>query len=1398
MKRGFLSFILFYILLFPFLESKAQAPRILKGGGDISSNMVDYIYKDHDGVMWICTENGLNRLDGAKNVTLYCEQGGSPSFSSIVQDSKNRYWVCGSDNVLLYENTTEKLIPIKAYFANSNEMVIHPSRVVERRDGTILACTSGHGIFRLEEKNGEYCFRQDTKTFPYYFTSRMLEDNWGNLWVSTEDGIVCFSRKKKTVIQCGTKDQLRYFSDIIQGKDGNIWCCNSAGGVWRINPKTMKADEVPGMSDMRVHCLIMGRKDALLAGTNERGVWHIEAATLKVSELGVSHGILPDDKLNVHAIGEDSHKNIWVGCYQRGVFVHPHEENRFRYIGRNSALTNIIGSSCVMSMSLERSGRLWVASDGDGLYSVSGTQSVHYAPAPGKMPKTIMSQYIDSKGRLWFGTWMQGLWVMDPVMGVASNVSLPVKNTTGSVFGITEDHKGNLWIGTQGDGVVGINLATGEKKVLPMVDNGLQYRDDKNLIPNNWVNCLTMTPEGILFFGTCDGLGAYDTNTGKLTSVFKGKNRMFGGLFIITLRYTADKHLWIGTNKGLYCLDTKTMKTRIYHSDDGLTGNIIQAIVDDGKGSLWISTNYGLSHLNIKTGRIVSYSSNDGMYGNEFSKNAAVMSADGNVYFGGTDGICFFNPSNISSWASKINVIVSGLYINGELANASTLSKGKPVMDIDILHAKEITLSYDDNNFSLEFSTLNQLMGTGVSYEYRVDNGPWQALPAGTNTVSFSNLKSGTHHIYYRASNGDNYTEEKELIVNIRTPWYLSWWASIIYLLLFVMAIMSLINYVRQRQKNAINELQLRQHEQISEAKMQFFMNISHEIRTPMTLVMSPLQRLISSDKDATRQSAYMLMHRNAQRILHLVNQMLDVRKVDKGQMKLSFQKVPMVEYMNKLVDGFQDLCTTKNIRLSFSSEVKDLDAWVDTFNFDKIVINLLSNAFKYTPKDGEIKVSLLTTDGGDNSKPLVLTREELNRISSASSAGGKATDTVSNAANADLPCFCIRVEDSGSGIDEEQIKHIYERFFQQKNSTNSAIQGSGIGLNLTRSLVELHHGTITCANNGEGKPGCHFLVMLPLGNAHLTEEEMSTEEIQEELTPYKAYSTEAEKIPQASMFVSPEEQKADHAPKSRRRILIVEDDIEIRAYLKSELSSDFVVTTATNGEEAMQAIRHKKPDLVISDVMMPVMDGMELLSQIRRNTTINGLPVILLTAKTTDQDKIAGLEQGADAYIAKPFNIEVLRRTVANLIGRHVQLKNIYSGSQNPEVENKVKMVSPDERLMQRIMKVINANLDNPELGNDLITREVGISRVHLYRKLKELTNLSLRDFLRDIRLTEAARLLSEQKHSISEVASRTGFDNVSYFTVVFKQRYGVPPSQYKDDSASASSATEDGNAEE
>ena len=698
-------------------------------------------------------------------------------------------------------------------------------------------------------------------------------------------------------------------------------------------------------------------------------------------------------------------------------------------------------------------------------------------------------------------------------------------------------------------------------------------------------------------------------------------------------------------------------------------------------------------------------------------------------------------------------VWITDFFIFNQPVRKNTRSGRHTVIYTSVPDANMFQLAHYDNTFSIIFSTLQYNNPEQISYQYKIGelSNQWLSTEPGVNRVTYNNLPPGKYTFHVRALSHGNLSEIRTVKILITPPWYEMWWAYCIYVFLLGLLVLGIVNYILSRMRHR-REIMKREHaEQLNEAKLQFFINISHEIRTPMTLIINPLEKLLAEKKGGEVQKTYLMIYRNAQRILRLINQLMDIRKLDKGQMFMKFRETDMVGFIDDVMLTFDYMARKKKIHFSFEHAMPQLKVWVDMNNFDKILMNIFSNAFKYTPEQGEITVSLSTGRDATRRDPL-------------------------------KEYFEITVTDSGIGLDREKIERIFERFYQIDNDVTKSNFGTGIGLHLSRSLVELHHGIIL-AENREDAPGSRFVIRIPLGSAHLRTDEL--EDVEALITPHavlvKPEKTDLEEVFEEEEGEEDEEGKKTGKAKNRMRILIVEDEEEILSYLKEELEGDYRIMTRKNGREAYDTILADTPDLVISDIMMPEMDGLSLCRKIKQNTNVNHVPVILLTAKSKPEDTMEGMATGADAYMVKPFNTELLKSTIANLLANRKLLKSKFSGAQQQEDKvQKLSMKSADEILMSKIMKVINENLSNPDLNVEMLAANVGLSRVHVHRKLKELTNLSARDFIKNIRLQQAAALLKEKKLTVSEVAYATGYTNLSHFSSSFKEVHGMSPKEY------------------
>ena len=1347
--KHFLS--IFFLLLLSITPAMSNNSVVFTSEHELPSSMVNQVFQDSDGVMWFATEDGLVRYDGADFVTFQKNETDTTSLQNnyvrlLHEDGDGRFFVGTLTGVQLYDPATRSFANIPAFIEGMRFPRGINVSCIATVGGEVLVGTSGYGIFELNNSDGELMLVQDQSLLPNcFYIEKMMCDSRGNLWIVTLDkGIFVFDGNRRIIGSCALDGNESCFA-LAETSNG-IYIGTSRGNLIQCKLSEGKAVQksVKAHFSSAIVSLYNVDSTTLMVGTDGDGlkVYNVSTEGLSDYNLGLLAG-LNSQKLKVHSILKDRRGNLWLGCFQQGVVLDPVVDNEFVFVGSRSSVANTIGSCCVMSVTCDGD-KIWVGTDNDGIYLLNEKYALlrHFtADNPSNhIPRTTICIHRDYRGNVWVGSYLEGLFRLNESTGKCEPFELKGEGDAGtvsSVYCMAEDSNHDLWVSVAGRGLCKINTRTFEQKMYTAAQGAIGYSEGLNQLSQSWINTLLFAGDK-LYYGGYDGFGCLDTEKEDFLTPL-GSNRMLAGEVVYALHEGADGIIWMGTANGLFKFDTQTREIVKYTMSDGLPSNSISSIENDSVGNLWISTNKGISCFDMQDNSFSNYYASDGLQCNEFSKSASSVNRSGMLFFGGVSGMVCFYPQKINKHYSIPKIRITNFYIHDKEVKKGMLSGGKPIIDCEISKADDIYLSHTDNSFGIWFSAMEFANPERIGYLYNMDGKGWIHLRYGNNKVSFSNLKYGIHEFSIKAASANSFSKTRKLTIHIAAPWYATTVAYVCYLLLFALAIALIMLHLRRSRILKAQVLEHKHSEDINEAKLQFFMNISHEIRTPMSLIIGPLYKLISSDKDSDRQRTYDIIRRNAERILGLINQLMDMRKIDKGQMHLHFAEYDIVGLVRSVCANFEYQAKLQEVDLSVVTDTPEIKAWVDSDNFDKIITNLLSNAFKYTPRGGYVCVSLkqqLAADG--------------NRV-------------------------VINVEDSGTGINPDDLARIFERFYQ--SGGKNAASGTGIGLHLTKLLVELHHGTITVENNVD-KPGCHFTVELPLGSSHLTSVELQAEIVQHDKS----------ELVQTTALIDTSEPEAKKRSKTKYQVLVVEDDEEIRRYIKEELSSDFHVQECTNGAEALDIVLRNAPDIVVSDVLMPVMDGKTLCQKIKQNITVNYVPVVLLTSLTSETDKIEGLDVGADAYMTKPFNIEVLRHTVMNLLRSRATLKNKFMGRQSQAGNiKKLEVSSPDDRLMQRVMTVVNKNLGNPDLSVEMIASTVGISRVHLHRKLRELTNQTGRDFIRNMRLQQAATLLSEKRHSISEIAEIVGFQSVPHFSTAFKELYGMSPSDYMEQSLSA-----------
>lgn len=1369
-KHRFTPLYLLFNLLIS-LCADAQTGKFYSTDKELSNSLINKVYQDRKGFIWVATENGLNKFDGNRFSIYRHNSADTTSLKNnyvrtLFEDSKERFWIGCINGLQLYDRATDSFSEVEITRKDGRRNP-HITSIIERRNGDIWIATSGQGAISLkrgEDITGFHIEASLVEKMNCNYLNVIFEDAQEQLWIATEDkGLFCYSPQTK---------QLKAFlapgdmatddvSAICEDTQGNIFAGTLTGGLFVLRHGESKFAPIRYKNNLplNIRTLVLNKQGKLFIGTDGQGLKEYNATLNRVEDYEVNTAPFDFSKSKVHSLLEDKNENLWLGIFQKGIILVPRTSSMFGYYGYKSIQKNTIGSSAVMAILTDSEGTTWVGTDNDGIYAIdaTGKQKIHYAHQAGNphsVPATVMAIYEDSNHTIWIGSYFGGLAKMNKRTGACQYINELVHNSkrTGSekVSCITEDSQKNLWVGTYGSGMYKLKLSDNSITHYESTRNG---NDDwsVNRLPNDWVSCIIQDRNGILWIGTYKGLSTFDPQTNNFIN-YKNQNNLLPGYVVHTLIEGSHDSIWVGTSEGLFAFDKKSLKTTRFTTADGLSSDVICGLAEDEKENIWISTHQGISKLSPREGTFANYYAGDGLQGNEFTRAAMFKDTHGTIFFGGTDGITVFHPQEITDVKKVMKVVITEFYIANRVVKKGDLSGDNVVANSSVMDATQFMLAYNDNTFSIEFSAMEFNDSERISYLYKIDElgRDWSTTHPGMNRVTYSSLKPGKYTFRVQAVAHNNYSEIRTVSIIITPPWYQSWWARCLWGLIGLIGLYAITMYILSHIRHKQEMLKREHQEEINEAKLQFFINISHEIRTPMTLIISPLEKLLAENSE--KQPTYLMIYRNSQRILRLINQLMDIRKLDKNQMHLKFRETDLVGFINDLVQTFNYQAQRKGIAFAFYNQAKvnedgTFKVWIDLNNFDKVLLNVLSNAFKYTPQGGEINVALTS---GRN-------------------------ETVRSALR---NYFEISVTDNGIGIDKEKIEQIFERFYQINNDVTQSNFGTGIGLHLSRLLVELHHGTIKAENREDGV-GTRFIIRLPLGSDHLKEEELENPEETAEHSPSTLRPLSMQRI------ITQQTEEAEKQPKVRThyKVLVVEDEEEIRQYIHNELQSDFRISQCANGKEALEYILKEKPDLVISDVMMPFMDGITLCRKMKQNININHIPVILLTAKAKAEDRIEGLETGADAYLMKPFNIELLRTTVSNLLSNRERLKNKFtSEKQVSDQIVKIELQSSDEILLGKVIKTINEHLANPALNVEMLAANAGMSRVHMHRKLKELTNQSARDFIRNIRLKQAATLLFEKNLTVSEVAYATGFSNLSHFSNSFKEFYGVSPSEYKE----------------
>lgn len=1122
---------------------------------------------------------------------------------------------------------------------------------------------------------------------------RVSCDAEGTLWIMVAGGLQYYDRAtdKFCDISIEGKEGNSTFTTFIQSDDGCMKAVTDHDEVFDLDKGNAKATRIQdftlpdwyyakptsGAQSTKILRCRDGRK---LIGTYNDGVLDISDSHRKTI-------------LNTHntigAIFEDRDGNIWVGEHRGDLICIMPDNNAATYIGSEQAENNHLLSCAI----IDGNGVLWTGYDKSGL-----APALHSDNDKETLLKGItVSAVLDMPdGTHYLGTGPDGLYKFSD--GRVKRIAVPQNHR---VKCLKADKRGNIYVAVMGNGVL---------KLAP--DSDILQPLECGEVSNPYVNTLFIDSKNRLWAGHYNGVDCIALTSDKKVELPEDATLQKAATFAIC---EVEGKIYLGTNRGLFALADGTWQK--YTDAEGLPNNMICAIANAGDSKLWLSTYNGLSCLDTKTQQFVNYACGNGLQVKRYARGIGGSYNDSLIFFGDDHGVTLFGRNQLKQDRFTRPVTLSAMFVNNQRVTTESLSNGTKITNLPIDETQEIRLSYTDNSFTLQFSTLDYTDQNNVYYEYCLDKDNQQdsyeqTLP-GISSISFSQLSNGKHELYVRACEGGTYGPESHWTIEIIAPFYLSTTAYIIYICVLIGALALLVIVYKRRQARKLDR-----------AKLQFFVDMSHEVRSPLTLIKAPIDKLkASKNLDDSVRKELDVIEQNTQRLLKLTNEILSLDKLEHGRLPLNQTVCNVSKWLPAVVSTFKPMCSQQNIAINIDINEEDLMWSFDVNQIEKVISNLIGNALKFTPDGGQIDIS------------------------------ARRESRQTKAEQGDY--LTISVSDNGPGIDEHEISRLFERFYQSGANRTEQI-GFGIGLNLANSIICQHGGTLSAHNRKDtngNRCGSVFEFSLPVAAGKQTTE--AAKALRQTQTP--------------------------NTGTHKSVVFVLDDEPDICNYLSEELCYNYKVETFINPEMCWQRMLDKQPDLLISDIKMPGLDGFSLLERIRNNSTTTAVPVILLSTENNLPKHLAGLQHGADAYIDKPFNLLELEATVDNLIEQRRRLRGKYSGRQDAEgTITDIDLEGNDQKLLDKIMDVINRNLSNSDLSVEMIADEANVSRAHLHRKMKELTGTTVALFIRNQRMQQAAKLLENGGVNISQVAYSVGYNTPAIFSFAFKKYYGMTPSEY------------------
>lgn len=1352
-QRFFLSCVLLaaFILMHVSVSVHAQVPHLYTLDHGLTSSYMASLYVDSHNFAWVSTNTSLEIFDGHRFQRIDCidPQTGRSLFNRVNlvrQIDDDHFWVLTNTGLCVYHLTknTFRTISLGSWQDERRGVSVVDIQPYPKENYQVVM-TDGYGSYVFNEKEevvDTILTARLSRLIGGRYLRQMLIDENGLMWTNSIDhhlSLVDLVAGKEIPLQL-TDEAAKILthsyvtSFVVDEREGKVFMTMSQDGVLVYERRSGLVREAhENNRELYAMTMLLTHDGLLLFGTDNNGLWELDRKTESMHRYAMDLDNTDLSIAKVHYLTEDLDGNLLAGIYQRGLLVLPRKTGGFGFhalslskSGRNSA--------SVTSFVTNQSGELWMGTDGAGVFNgkrlhengqPTGDYEIH--PLGGLPSSLVQSMVIDRNGSIWAGSWQGGITRLDPPSDTFVTPAFLRLYNWWSVMCLTYDESNHvLYAGTNGNGLYRIDLKTEQVE---------------QLCPQNyifWVNHLYLDRDGLLWIDDPVDCFCYDTRTKKLTNV-----KMLDEEIVTTNDCTQDgNQVLFGTDHGLFCYDKIEKKFVTPPYVEKLPKDLNIKSLRLYGNYIWMSTGNAVLAVDKRDNRVIQFHSFDGFYLGEFHKSSSILLPDGTILFGADNGVLSFNASSILNLPQDVRpVYFTPLWMGNRIEGRES--------------------------FSVTFSVPELAVPDRINYTYILEGyeREWHTTTARDAHAYYASLPSGSYTLRVRAYYEDDpgRYSERTLSVNVPYPWYATWWAYLLYLL--ILSAIAYIIYMNARARQRARHLlrKARQKELLQESKLQLFTSIAHELRSPVTMILSENEKLHNN-----------ILQRNCERLLRVVNQITDIRKIDSGQFELKFQEVEFLSYATPIMESFKGISSAKNINYTSESTNSRIDVWIDPEHFEKILANLISNAFKFTPASGSILVRSSVRDNNTESGERLFDDDRITEFME------------------------LRVYNSGSHLDERDLRHLWERFYQ--GETEQRVHGSGIGLNLCHELVRLHHGQIRAHNVGED--GVEFVVCIPLGRAHLDPSEINPE-------PYEPVAYEMDALQQPNEGVQTDEEHEEPAVEEPKQedpvqqaepvavveaapaaqpeaeheggtVLVVDDDEELAAYVQSQLADTYNVLVAHGGNEAWQMILKTRPEVVVTDLMMPNGDGFELCQRIKNNPETDHIAVIVLTSESSEHTMLRTMTLQADHFLPKPFDLPLLRSALSQVLRVRENIRNKMRRTDIGHDYSSVTIDSAEDKLIKRVMDAIMKHLDDSEFGVQELSDAVGLSRVHLNRKMKEHFGISPNTFIRSVRLKQAAYLLVNNKVTISEVAYKVGFSSHSYFSSNFHEYFGMSPKEF------------------